>query len=342
MRIALVMLFLLGASVSVHAGIYMPGEEGPIVVKDGKGQALPFDAFRVVLQDYMQIAIPQFNSKQRQEYLQIRTEIAAKGERASVDELIRAGAALMRLRDLEQALAVLQTARARDPRNFVVQSQLALVLHQLGHRDAAGYQVDALSLRPRELPGLNREQTEWYLRIERFFYELLKARLREQRDRAPRTPIETLDPIFPVNFVGESGAYEAGALAAAEKAKLPEDAIAVVQQLLLWMPDDPRLYWLLAELYNAHGDLKAAATIFDECVDARRFHTEQLRAHRLIVKDAIALQQEEAAKKPATWRDHPEILWSAGGVVALLLLPLLYWQVRELRKKLGGNCATGH
>src|SRR5262249_48715819 len=103
-------------------------------------------------------------------------------------------------------------------------------------------------------------------------------RQRELRDK-PLTYskyLERLDPLFPapgedgkaagepVRYVSESGKFEPGKIAAAEKAKLPKDAILVVEQLLIWMPDDLRLYWQLGELFNAHGDVNAARTIFME------------------------------------------------------------------------------
>jgi len=332
---------IIGVVSIVHAGIYSPDEEPALIDKEGKAKALPFETFRVVLEDYRQIAVPVLNSQQRQSYLKIREELFSKRSRATTEELIRLSAVLLRLREFENALEVLQLARSRDPRNFVVQSHLAMALHMMGDPNAARYQDGALSLRVRELPGLSPEQTTWFLRVEKIFYDLLKSRFREQRDRGPRAPVETLDPIFPVNFVGESGNFEPGTIAQAERAKLPDDAMAIVQQLLLWMPEDARLYWLLGELYNAQGDLKAASTILDQCEDARRFYTPQLRAHRIAVKDALASQMTRVEQKPASWLDHPEILWAAGAIALLILTPLVYLQLRQVRRKWFGDCQTG-
>lgn len=351
--IAMVVLGLSAAA--AHSGIYMPGEEEPpfyFVIQDGKAQPLQFVTFQVIMQDYMQIAMtripipgtnpPQFkDSEKHLEYQKIKKSVESKRNRITVEDTIRLSAALLRLHD-PGASSVLQSARGRDRENFVLLAHLAMSFHQQGATlDALRYQDAALSLRRPEIPGVGPAQTAWYLKVEKAFHTLLKARVREQRQLGPRGSVETLDPLFPVTFVGESGQYEAGTLAAAEKAKLPDDALAVVQQLLFWMPEDARLYWLLAELYNAQGDVKAAATIFDQCVDSRRFHTEQLRAHRLIVKDAVAKLQPPPVQTEKTWRDHPEILWGAGAILALILLPLVYWQVREVRKRLG-KCGTGH
>src|SRR5262249_27668567 len=120
----------------------------------------------------------------------------------------------------------------------------------------------------------------WYARCEQFQLALVKSRYAEFKKKpGPMTysaALERLDPLVPapgkdgkppadpVQFVGESGRFEPGKIAAAEKAKLPKDAILVVEQLLIWMPDDLRLYWQLGELFNAEGDTEAAKLIFKE------------------------------------------------------------------------------
>src|SRR5258708_34634054 len=108
-----------------------------------------------------------------------------------------------------------------------------------------------------------------------------------------------LDPILPscakgkvepIRFIGESGEYEPGTIARAEMTKLPPDAIAIVQQMILWDPDDARLIWQLAELYNADGDLKAAARLFDMCVNELRYSNPELMKHRASVMAARTTQ----------------------------------------------------
>ena len=73
---------------------------------------------------------------------------------------------------------------------------------------------------------------------------------------------------IPLRFVGPDGVYVAGDIDDKERKKLPPDAIAIVQQLVLWHPFDARLYWLLGELYNAEGDVETAFKILDECTNA--------------------------------------------------------------------------
>ena len=45
---------------------------------------------------------------------------------------------------------------------------------------------------------------------------------------------------------------------------MPKDAILIVQQLLIWTPDDYRLYWLLGELLNAQGEPESAKVVFED------------------------------------------------------------------------------
>jgi hypothetical protein len=148
-----------------------------------------------------------------------------------------------------------------------------------------------------------------------------------------------------MRFVGESGQYEAGVLAARERSKLPADAIAIVQQLLLWLPEDTRLYWLLGELYNAAGDTDAARRILEDCVDNRRFEGHELRAHRQIIRESapksgllLEPEVEAPAKAPestpaADWLPDAGKLIAVGGIAAVVIAFLLYLQVRELRRR---------
>jgi hypothetical protein len=139
-----------------------------------------------------------------------------------------------------------------------------------------------------------------------------------------------VDALFPVQFVGPSGGYEAGTMAEAERAKLPDDAIALVQQLLMWFPEDARLLWLLGELYNATGDIRTAEQVFDECVGSRRFESPVLREHRRAVKAAVA-----AIPVPVRESVLPDAgtLWLVGGIGGAIVAFFVWLQVRELIRR---------
>src|ERR1035438_1357325 len=110
------------------------------------------------------------------------------------------------------------------------------------------------------LESLGWEETafERYRQYETLFKRLIDNRLKEKKQLDPKNPAaERVDPIFldakgePIRFVNEKGLFEPGRIAAADKEQMPRDAVEAVEQLLLWMPADNRLLWLLGEVFNA-------------------------------------------------------------------------------------------
>ncbi len=215
----------------------------------------------------------------------------------TVEQRLQVSAYLIRLRKYREAVAVLALAERpgfpeRD--NFLVFSNLAtaqFLAGQAGDRDLsrrAGENLsEALYQWKPAWKDLSKDQRKWIEAIgwnESQFVRYRKAeeslrklfRLRARESRPPANPTELLGkeiealfddggkPPRPVRFVGESGKYEAGKLARAEQAKLPPDALPIVQQLLVWLPDDLRLYWLYGELLNARGEFASALEVFTE------------------------------------------------------------------------------
>jgi hypothetical protein len=103
-----------------------------------------------------------------------------------------------------------------------------------------------------------------------------------------------VDDLFGVKYVGESGNPEAGKIAVMERKKLPDDCVAVVEQLALWLPADGRLLWQLGELANAHGDVRTAAAILEGCVTEFAMGAPELRKRRQLYRAAV----EELVKMP--------------------------------------------
>src|SRR5262249_206634 len=157
----------------------------------------------------------------------------------------------------------LRTAQRDYPNHFRIVANLgtAWQLHgDLGQAAACLQQAVRLA------PGKLQKAEEQQLRL---------VRLR-QREKAGT---QDLDDLFAIRFVGESGRYERGKLGAGQRKKLPSDAVALIQQVALWLPADARLLWQLAELANAHGDVKTAAAIMDGCVTEFGLHAPELRQH---------------------------------------------------------------
>src|SRR5262249_35813266 len=108
-------------------------------------------------------------------------------------------------------------------------------------------------------------------------------KLVRQRLQAPKDSLQ-IDDLFRVKYVGEKGTFEPGTIAAEERKKLPANAVAIVQQLALWLPADTRLLWQLADLANAYGDIRMAAAIFDGLVTDFAQTAPELRQRRQQMK----------------------------------------------------------
>jgi hypothetical protein len=65
-----------------------------------------------------------------------------------------------------------------------------------------------------------------------------------------------------------------------------------VEQILLWHPNDVRLTWLLAELFNAQGDIVWALKLMDRLIDIGV--SGEVREHRNTLIEAV----EKLSKKP--------------------------------------------
>ena len=182
--------------------------------------------------------------------------------------------------------------------------------------------------------------------------KLVKLRWDESKGNKPPPENELPDNIFDVKFVNEAGVYEPGALAPAEKARLPggdfREALATVQELVLWFPLDIRLYWLLGELYAARGDVsgsisdfEAARRIMDECVGSGHYSNRKtLMQHREAVTraaSAAAPRPEPAQPQPAAVPFSFGAIWIYFGAVGVIALFALFRALT--RKKASG--ATG-
>ncbi|HLJ92591.1 MAG TPA: hypothetical protein VKU02_05285 [Gemmataceae bacterium] len=371
MRTGLMAAMVLGtcllSSRPLCAGLYNTAEpmEGPVATELG-AKPLGFSQFEDTLSTVMGIGVEpplgskQSDSPQRKHYLARRDELSAllRAGRITVQQRVDLSAYLIRLRQYEQAIQVLEPIAAQERQNFMLFANLATAHQLIGRLDRAiAYLQQVKDLWPKTWPDIAKEQLAWLRTVEKYHLELVKLRYRElagaSSGRAKHP--EKLDDLFhekgPVRFVAESGQYEAGKIAAAERAKLPADALAVVQQLVLWFPDDTRLYWLLGELYNANGDVGAATKIFDDCIgNVRRFSAADLRAHRLVVQEtkpadagAIVDPASVGIATPAgnsttsstlpDWLPDGRQLVVVGGIAFLVIVLLGYFQIRELRRR---------
>lgn len=324
---------LMASALPARAGLYSPAEPTTPLVSTQGVQPLPFPPFRDEMNDRLNVANPAMNSPLRKRYLDRQANLLARGlDQLTVEELASLGECRIRLRELDAALDVLQRARGRDPRNFWVSANLATLYQQMGqYHEAMDQAQSAQDFFPDNWPG-GPAARDWFRKVERAQLKLLRLRVRESGSRPSGrlAPATDVDNLFDVRF---EGPYEPGRLPDAERTKLPPEALAVVQQLLLWTPDDTRLYWLLGELYNAQGDLTSAAAIFDECLGSRRFDAPALRTHRQAVREALAAQALPPPPAPTVWVPESRQLWVVGAVAVAVVVGLAYLQLREFRRR---------
>ncbi len=212
----------------------------------------------------------------RLKYLDEAKRLADKGK-PSADEQADLGALYLRLGEVGKAIEVLRPAQRAHPNHFAINANMGAAWHLSGDWPQA---FDSLQRAVELAPG------KWQ-HVEELHLKLVRLRMKQSKLTRP------LDDLFAVQYA----LGEAGKLADAERKKLPARAVALTQQLALWFPNDGQLLWQLAELANAHGDLRNAASMMDGCVTQFAMLDPLLRQHRQIIKEALARQGDAAHDK---------------------------------------------
>jgi tetratricopeptide (TPR) repeat protein len=232
----------------------------------------------------------------------MRTEIARlealeKAQQLTPADRIDLAAYHILLRDLFRAERLLSAALTLEPDNFMVLANLATCYFVMeDYPTAIRFQSRALAAWPQMQPGWTTQRLRWYRRVELATLDLMQKRMKEKarpRGRGFGVTEIKLDDLFPgVKFVGADGHYAAGSIDMRMYDKLPSDALALVEQLLLSVPHDRRLQWLLAELLNAQGEVIPARHSINALVELG-FPGEKLREHRRILNDANPVSVEK-------------------------------------------------
>jgi hypothetical protein len=342
--VALVFAGWLGAVPCVRAGVYTTAEKpaGPQVGTDGV-KPVPFSSFQNDLSDAVDLRTAlKPDARKRSLAKKAELEAKVKADTATLQDKINLSAYLIGLGEYTEAIALLQpiTADRSQPPNFMVFANLGTAFQitgELQRADDCLVEVRDLLKTAQPGDGLTKEQLDWYREVEKYQLLLVRKRRKEaaQAQGGASRKVETVDDLFGVRFVGPSGQYEAGKLADEEKAKLPKNAQAIVQQLLLWVPNgiqtDSRLYWLYGELLNARGDFKDAWKVLDTCSDALSFHPAALREHHQVL--AAALPPPPAPPPPPSVLPPMQQMVLVGAGVGVVLLLLGYLQFREMRRR---------
>lgn len=318
-----------------RADVVYPLETVPFEFDPKKGQveAIHHERFNLLLADLFGIVDAKNNPPIRRETLKRRDELASRAprERRPDDVRILAGD-FLRLGEPDKVLDLL-------PRNgeFSDYLQRAFAHLALGQTvQAQSALLDALdSDIPTAWPNTTAQQRVWQLRV-------LKSYLMPMLRNRSVAPTDRLDNLFGVDF---ATAFQVEGIAAEAKQALPADAPAIVQQLVLWLPSDNRLFWLLGELYNAQGELEVAARIFDQCADSRGYRPPLLAEHRRRIKEKLdaRIAKERADFAAAEARNAVEIeeerqaqvqrLLRIACLVGAAVLLGGVWQVRSLLRR---------
>jgi hypothetical protein len=286
--VAAAALVLLAWSAPAPAGLYYSGEQIAELPSQWRGFLVDQRALR-------NIAVKP-TAKTAPSPLRIRYEEAianlekvGRQRKLTADEEADLGALYLRHGDLGKAVELLRSAQREYPSHFRIVANLGTAWQlqgELGQAEACLQQAVRLA------PGKLQKAEECQLKL---------VRLRQRQKDA-----QELDDLFGLHYEGEKDRYEPGRLAEAQRKKLPSDAVALVQQLALWLPADGRLLWQLAELANVHGDVKTAAAIMDGCVTEFGLHAPELRRHRQLLRAAADELARNAAPTGASPRTAHE------------------------------------
>lgn len=311
MRRLFAVLVLIAAAGPAAAGLYSADDPCPFTITpDGTAEPLPHPVFVNLLLDrfYAGFATDPAQSvsldwlqpdpdepEQRATYGgRLNQLVAARWPKANQlrgADLASHAAALIRLKRTTDALNLLR----QDRQNVLPRAVLAHLHAELGQWDDA---ADRLPDDPADPPpGTTAEQFRWQRGVdERAYRRWLKVRQADATAKRKATdPDQTPDALFlsadgtPIRYWESAG----------EAAKLPADAVAVVQQMLLWAPWDDRLMWTAAEVFAAKGKVREALGVYKMLVEGRRFTGPRLLAGHLDrTAAAVAALPAEAVDPP--------------------------------------------
>jgi hypothetical protein len=270
-----VAVVLLVLSARLNAGLYYSGERYAELPSQWRGFLLDQRTLRMIAVRPNGSATVGPVRKRYQAEMEKLTKLA-QTRKLTADEAADLGALYLRLGDTARAIEILRIAQKDNPKHFHLAANLGTAWQMQGDPAQAAVCLEqAANLAPAKLR-----------KAEQLHLKLVRLRARQPRDAAE------LDDLFGIEYLGSSGKFEAGRLAEAQRKRLPGDAVALVQQLALWLPADGRLLWQLGELAGANGDVATAAAILDGCVTEFGLRSAQLREHRR----ALRVAAEQRAK----------------------------------------------
>jgi hypothetical protein len=291
-----VLLTLLGLASTARAGLYYSGEPFAELPSQWRGFLLDQRLLRTVAIK-PRPGLPVSPERMKYENELAALEKAGHDRELTADEQADLGALQLRLGNGAKAVEILRTAQRQHPNHFHIVANLGTAWQLQGDLEQA---AECLKQAVRLAPGKLVKAEEYHLKL---------VRLRQRE----KPGVQGLDDLFGVRYIGEGegekAKYIPGKIAAPERKKFPSDAVAITQQLALWLPADPRLLWQLAELAGANGDVKTAAAMMDGCVTEFNLRHPDLKAHRQAMRDAAdELAKAGSEDGKATHEGHVALL----------------------------------
>ena len=272
-------IVLLASSTQLQAGLYYSGESYAELPSQWRGFLLDQRSLRTIAVRPSGGAAAGPIRKRYQTEMEKLTRLSQQ-RKLSADEAADLGGLHLRLGDTARAIEILRIAQKDNPKHFHLAANLGAAWQMQGDlAQAAACLEQAVRLAPAKLQ-----------KAEQLHLKLVRLRARQPRD------CTDLDDLFGIHYVGPSGKFEAGRLAETQRKRLPNDAVALVQQLALWLPADGRLLWQLGELAGANGDVTTAAAILDGCVTEFGLRAAPLREHRRAYRAAAVPTRSVGAR----------------------------------------------
>jgi hypothetical protein len=290
------LIVLLSAASTIQAGLYYSGEPFAELPSQWRGFLLDQKILRTIAIK-PRPGLPPSQERSKYEEAVAGLEKASHDRKLTADELADLGALYVRLGNSAKAVEILRVAQRDHPNHFHVIANLGTAWQVQGDLEQA---AECLKQAVRLAPGKLVKTEEYQLKL---------VRLRQKE----KTGVQDLDDLFGVRYVGEgkgeTAKYIPGRIDPDQRKKFPSDAVAIVQQLALWIPADPRLLWQLAEMAGANGDIKIAAAMMDGCVTEFNLRHADLKAHRQAMRDAAdALGKSTTDDGKAVHEGHVALL----------------------------------
>jgi tetratricopeptide (TPR) repeat protein len=286
-RIVLAVLAVGLVGGSAQAGVYNLDDPLP-----GRLPPLPYmhDQIQLVIGPLRKAALPPVaNQPGPYEVQAAELEHKEPADLTTIDR-VNLGACYLRMNRPNDALRVLREA---DQNYFLVKANLAATyqsLNELGQ--AVAYEGQTLAAWPSIQPGWNTIELGWYRRVEGFYLKLLQFRLaerdlNERQYNQPNRPWDKMDLLFEKPRGNGGDEYQAQELPWKLWGDLPPDAYAIVSQLLVWFPNDDRLYWQLGEIMNSIGLTPEAVKVFDDLSNKNLNGVREFKDHRRTLKESV-------------------------------------------------------